>query len=59
MRRITHLNGSALFAIPLNPSHILKVTEFLGKIAKFKFLVITERKTCLFIKLFVIKYFRF
>ena len=42
----------------LNPSYLLKVSEFLVKISKFKFLFMSE-KTFLLIKFFVIKYFRF
>ena len=42
----------------LIPSHLLKVSKFLGKICHYEFVVMTE-KNIFADKLFVIKYFRF
>ena len=50
-----HLQLVYHFTIPLIPSYLLKVTQFLRKISPYEFLVMTEKNICFF----VIKHFRF
>ena len=43
----------------LTSSHLLKVSKFLTKISKFKFLVMTEKDIFVYKTFFITKYFRF